>query len=112
MTKAFALSESFKVIGTEGRISGQWVALIAADSDRRTWISPHDVTIFDEQRRSGILIFASDMAASVLNGNAEITRTSERRGPDIEEVADEMRALLVEIERAARADVEIRRHDV
>lgn len=101
MSNVYALSKGFKVIGTDGRISGTWVALLPSRPDGTTWIKPHEVTFYDEGRRSGIVFYSSDLSCSVRGGVAEISRIAERKQYDVEDVENELRALLVEIARVA-----------
>lgn len=104
MSNVFALSKSFKVIGTDGRISGNWVVLLPSSPDGTTWIKPHEVTIYDEAWRSGIVFYSADLSCSVRHGVAQIDRITERKQYDVEDVEFELRELLLEIARIAQAD--------
>lgn len=101
MSNVYTLDRGFKVVGTDGRISGTWVVLLPTKPGRQAWIKPHEVTIYDEGLRSGVVLYSADLSASVLNGEAHLGRIAERRLYDVEDVETEMRALLVEISRVA-----------
>lgn len=101
MSNVFALSKGFKVIGTDGRISGTWVVLVPTRPDGPIWIKPHEVTFYDEERRSGIVFYSADLSCSVRDGVAAIGRIAERKQYDVEDVENELLALLVEIARVA-----------
>ncbi|MCK8477200.1 hypothetical protein [Microbacterium aurugineum] len=104
MSNVYGLSEGFKVIGSDGRISGTWVVLLPSRPNGHTWIKPHEVTFYDESRRSGIVFYSADLSCSVREGVAEISRVAERKQYDVEDVENELRALLVEIARVANLD--------
>lgn len=111
MSNVFALTRHHKVVGTDGRISGQWVVLLPMKPDGTAWVTPQEVVVWDEGRHSGIVLYGDAFTASVEQGVAKIGRVTEHRRDDIEEVKEELQALLVEIARTAAADVEIERHD-
>lgn len=106
MSNVYALSKGFKVIGTDGRISGTWVVTLPSRPDGTTWIKPHEVTFYDDGRRSGIVFYGSDLSCSVRGGVAEIGRVLERKRFDVEDVETELRALLVEIARVAHLEAD------
>ena len=106
MSNVYGLSKTFKVVGTDGRISGTWVVLLSSRPDGQTWIKPHEVTFYDEDRRSGIVFYSADLSCSVREGVAAIGRIAERKQHEVEDVETELRALLVEIARVANLDAD------
>lgn len=109
MSNVFALTRHHKVVGTDGRISGQWVVLLPMEPYGTAWITPQEVVVWDEGRHSGIVLYGDAFTASVEQGVAKIGRVTEHRRDDVEQVKEELQALLVEIARTAAADVEIER---
>lgn len=105
MSNVFALNRHHKVIGTDGRISGQWVVLLG-DGGRTTWITPHEVTLYDEDLRSGIVLHSDDLTAGVEDGVARIGWITGRRQDDVKAVRGELEPLLVEIARVAATENE------
>lgn len=102
----FDLGRTFKVIGTNGRISGEWVALIAPSRPSDCHITPHHVVIYDEGFRSGIVVHPDDLRANVKDGVVDLWRVTDRVGDDVEVVRAELLELLAEIARVANTDRE------
>ena len=105
--KAYDMSRYKRVIGTDGRISGSWVVLQGRqprDGEQQEYIvSPIDVTIYDESRSFGRVLYPSDLTAWVCeDGSVSLAkhRIAERIRPEVEEVWDEMVELLELIMRA------------
>lgn len=99
----FLLKEHYRIVGTDGRISGNWHVLL---DDRRgtAWITPHDVTIYDEARRSGVILRGDAFTAGVTDAGVSLRARGHRFEHDIEEVRPEMEALLARIAVVAWAD--------
>lgn len=112
MANVFNLDRTFKVVGTDGRIRGEWVIVLPPSGRAGTaWISPHEVVIYDEGLHSGVILFRRDLTAKVSDGVAVISLTSSLRRDDVEEVKDELLKLLIEIarvgaDRTSRSDEE------
>lgn len=105
MTNVFSLERTFKVVGTDGRIRGEWVVVLSASKkDRGAWISPHEVVLYDEGLHSGVILHRRDLTARVKDGAAELSIISPLRRDDIAEVRDELLELLVEIARVAKGE--------
>ncbi len=105
--KAYDMSRYKRVIGTDGRISGSWVVLQGRqprDGEQQEYIvSPIDVTIYDESRSFGRVLYPSDLTAWVCeDGSVSLAKhgIAERIRPEVEEVWDEMVELLGRIAQA------------
>lgn len=107
--RAYDYSAHKRIVIVEGeRVRGELVVLLG----KRTWVNPLDVTIWDEGRNSGRVIYSGAFAASVEDGVCDLPEhmiRSDRRD-DVLEVLDEMKAACVAAV-AVLSDVEIRRHD-
>ena len=101
----FLLNEHYRIVGTDGRISGSWHVLLdeREQRPRQAWVTPQDVTIYDEPRRSGVVLYSNVFTARVREGVADIGRPV-RWEADIAEVRTELDALLVRVAEAAWAD--------
>lgn len=99
----YLLKEDYRIVGTDGRISGNWHVLL---DDRRgtAWVTPHDVTIYDETRRSGIVIRGDAFTARVHDAGVSLSARAHRFEDDIEDVRPELEILLQRIAVAAWAD--------
>lgn len=112
MANVFSLDRTFKVVGTDGRISGEWVVILPPSGRAReaAWITPHNVVVYDVGLRSGVILGHHDLTAKVVDGVAVISRVVSNRRDDVEEVKDELLSLLVEIARVG-ADRTIRHEE-
>lgn len=99
----FVLKDRYRIIGTDGRISGNWHVLLDSRRDS-AWVTPHDVTIYDEARRSGVVLYSEAFHAHVQGSTVSLSVRGHRFESDIEEVRAELDALLVRIAGAAWAD--------
>lgn len=102
MNAAYDMSEHQRVIATDGRISGTWVVLKAsskAGREREFIVKPNDVTIYDETRTYGRVMYTPDLTAWVRDGVVEIPRhmVSDGVAAEVEEVRDELVELLQHI---------------
>ena len=72
--KAYDMSRHQRVIGTDGRISGTWIALQASSraEAREVLIKANDVTIYDEAHRSGRCMYSADFTAWVRDGVVDL----------------------------------------
>jgi hypothetical protein len=93
------MSQYQRVIGvSDGRITGTF-HVIGLDRDRETWVTAHDVVIYDEGHRFGRVFYSDDLKGSVKDGIAELSKhmiTSDKLA-DVEEVWDDMLAVLVAV---------------
>lgn len=94
--KAYDMSRFQRVIGTDGRISGTWVALSAREGRDELIVKPHNVVIYDDNRTFGMVLGESDLTAFIRNGNVDIPKhmIGERVLHDVEDVWDDMLALM------------------
>lgn len=99
--KAYDMSRFQRVIGTDGRISGTWIAL-QSRSERDIHIKPSDVTIYDETHSYGRVLGRDDLLAFVRDGEIDVPKhmISERIRPEVEEVWEELIELLALIAQA------------
>lgn len=102
MANVFSLERTFKVVGTDGRIRGEWVVVLPKSGE--ALISPHEVVLWDEQHSGGIVLNRHDLSARVRDGVAELSIISSLRQDDVAEVRDELLELLVEIARVAKGE--------
>ena len=102
--KAYEMSRYQKVIGTDGRISGTWVAIGGLRDRDELIVKPHNVVIYDETRTFGSVLTEPDLTAWVRESVVDIPKhmIAERVRYDVEEVWDEMLALMTLIEEAYR----------
>ena len=103
--KAYDMSRYQKVIGSDGRISGTWVALDGQRDRNELIVKPHNVVIYDETRTFGRVLTEPDLTAWVRESVVEIPKhmIAERVLYDVEEVWDEMLALMLLVEEAYRS---------
>jgi hypothetical protein len=97
--RAFDMSRFERVIAVESeRISGSFVVL-GGDRLKETWVTAHDVVIWDEGHNSGRVFHSDDLKGSVRDGKANLSRrmVASDRLADVEEVWDEMLAILVAV---------------
>ena len=105
MANVFSLDRTFKVVGTDGRIRGEWVVVLPPSGRGDTvWISPHEVVIYDEGLNSGVILGRRDLTAKVSQCVAELSLMSSNRRDDVEEVREELLALLVEVARVGASE--------
>lgn len=102
MPRAFSMHEYQRVVATEGRISGSWHVNLGSREDSDVWIEAHDVTIYDETRRSGRVFYGSDLTARIHKGEPEISIVRRDLQYEVDEVRDELLRLLPAIAVAAR----------
>lgn len=99
----FLLNEHYRIVGTDGRISGNWHVLL--DSRRSTaWVTPQDVTIYDEARRSGVVVYSDAFTAHVTDDGVSLRARGHKFETDIEEVRTELKTLIARIAALAWAD--------
>lgn len=70
--KAYDMSRHQRVIGTDGRISGTWVVLSAKSGE--VLIKPHEVTIYDETRTYGRVLWPDSLTAWVRDGEVHVPK--------------------------------------
>lgn len=98
----FLLKDSYRVVGTDGRVSGNWHVLL--DERRGTaWVTPQCVTIYDETRRSGVVLYSESFTARV-GREVHLSVRGHRFEADIEEVREELSSLLARIAETAWND--------
>lgn len=92
--KAYDMSRHQRVFGTDGRISGTWVALSAKSGE--VLIKPHEVTIYDETRTYGRVLSRDSLTAWVRNGVVDVPKhmIREETRAEIEEAWNELIELL------------------
>lgn len=99
----FLLKDHYRLVGTDGRISGTWHVLL--DDLRGTaWVTPHDVTIYDEGRRTGVVLRGDAFTAKVHDAGVSWSARGHRFEAGIEEVTAEMALLLQRIAVIAWSD--------
>lgn len=91
-----------RVVATEGRISGSWHVNLGTRDDSDVWIKAQDVTIYDEERRSGRVFFGDDLTARIRNGEPEISYVNSNKRYEVDEVRADLLVLLPAIAEAAR----------
>jgi hypothetical protein len=104
MSKAYSMNSFYRVVGTEGRISGTWVVMLPARRDRSTIIKPHDVTFYDEAHHSGMIAGPDDLVIWVRQDDSidipeHMIREAVR--DDVLDAIDELRALVPSMVAAA-----------
>lgn len=95
--KAYDLSMYQRVIGVEGsRVSGQFKVLTMRDGSEG-WVSAIEVTVWDEDRRSGRLLYSNDLNASVKGGEVKLSKhmVASNKLADVEAVWDDMIAAIL-----------------
>lgn len=104
--KAYDMSRYQRVIGTDGRISGTWVALDGRRDRNELIVKPHNVVIYDETRTFGRVLTEPDLTAWVRDSVVDIPKhmIAERVLYDVEEVWNEMSALMLLVEEAYRRE--------
>lgn len=104
----FIMRDHYRLVGTaDGRIAGTWVVLL--DERRGTaWVTPHDVVIYEETRRSGVVLNSDAFTARVQNGQAEISHVEighvSSWEHEVDDVRDELTMLLSRVAAAAWDD--------
>lgn len=98
-SKAHSLNTYYRVVGTEGRISGTWVVILPPTPGGTTLVIPHEVTIYDEGRNSGIVLSRDALTAWVRESGIEIPYHMIRESvrPDVLDVWDELVTLIADI---------------
>jgi len=72
--KAFDLSKYQRVIGSDGRVSGSWKVLGGVGRDpEHLYITPIDVTVYDETRSWGRVFYSGDFTLTVQDGVVELS---------------------------------------
>ena len=101
------MSRFYRLIGVEGgRVAGTFVVLLPPDESRAAWVMAHDVTIYgDDAHTWGRVAYSNDLKGSVRGGVATLSKHMINQGifADVEDVWDEMLAVLVEVVDAAIA---------
>lgn len=101
--RAFSLAGYHHVVGTDGRISGNWLVLLPVSADRSDcWVTPIDVTIWDEWRYGGRVIHSDAFTARVTTTEVKLGRVKPSVEPDVAEVADLLATLLSLVVEVAR----------
>lgn len=82
------------VLIEQGRIRGELVVLMG----QKAWVSPLDMTIWDEGRHAGRVIYSNGFTASVTDGVCELPEHMIRSDvrDEVLDVLDEMKAACVE----------------
>ncbi len=92
------MSRYQRVIGSDGRIAGKWVVLAGRErgESQELIIKPIDVTIYDESRRFGRILYPSDLTAWVVDGEVDLKdhMIADHIRPEVDEVRDELIELL------------------
>ena len=92
--RAYDYSAHKRVVIVEGeRVRGELVVLLG----KRTWVRPLEVTIWDEGRHSGRVIYSNAFSASVEGGECDLPEHMIRSDgrDDVLEVLDEMKSACV-----------------
>lgn len=96
--KGYDRGKGFRLVLVEGpRVHGTF-AVLKAYPDREAWVTAHDVTVYwDDERRSGRILYSNDLTGSVKDGVAQLEKHSvaSNKLADVEQVWDEMLAALV-----------------
>jgi len=100
--KAFSLAKYHHVVGTDGRISGNWLVLLPTGDRTDSWVTPIDVTIYDEAHYSGRVIHSDTFTAHVTPDEVSIGRIRPEVRADVAEVRDLLIELLPRVVRAAQ----------
>lgn len=104
-TRAYDMSKYQRLVGVDGRlISGTFAVSMPLGEDRAAWVKTHDVVIWDEGHHSGRCLYSNDLTGSVKDGVASLSKhmVAERIRPDVEDVWDDMLAVLVAVVEAAQ----------
>jgi len=105
MSKAYSLNRFYRVVGTDGRISGTWVVMLPARADRDYLIKPQYVTFYDESHHSGRIAGPNDLTVWVRqDGSVDIPEHMIRESIryDVLDVIDELRELVPSMIEAAQ----------
>lgn len=92
--RAHDYSAHKRIVIVEGeRVRGELVVLLG----KRAWVTPLDVTIWDEGRISGRVIYSDTFSASVEHGVCDLPEHMIRSDSrdDVLEVLDEMKAACI-----------------
>jgi hypothetical protein len=97
--RAFDMSRYQRVIAVDaGRITGSF-HVSGHSRERASWVTAHDVTVWDEGHNGGRLYYSNDLTGSVEHGVATLSKhmVSSDRLAEVEEVWDDMLAVLVAV---------------
>ncbi|MCZ4069243.1 hypothetical protein O1W71_16355 [Microbacterium sp. H37-C3] len=100
---AYSMSRFQRVVGTDGRLSGTWVVMLASDRHRAS-VRPHDVTVYDEGRHSGRILGPDSLLAWVAkDGTVDLPEHMIRESirDDVLDAKEELLELLPRIVEAA-----------
>lgn len=101
--KAFSLAKYHHVVGTDGRITGNWMVLLPVREDcTDCWVTPIDVTIWDEGHHGGRVIHSDAFTARVTPSDVSFGYVKPNVEPDVTEVAVLLAELLPRVVRAAQ----------
>jgi len=106
--KAFDLSKYQRVIGSEGRVSGSWKVLGGVGHDpERLYITPIDVTLFDETKSWGRVFYSGDFTLTVEGGVVALSGPrDESKMYDIRDAQAEFDATVLLVAEAFRKSVD------
>lgn len=104
MPKAFDMSKYQRIVGvSDGRISGKFAVLLPVGEGKGAWVTPIDVTIYDTDRRFGIVFYSDDFTANV-GEFVSIGRVTASKRHDLDEVREELEATLLAVVEAAKSE--------
>jgi hypothetical protein len=96
---AYDMSRYQRIIAVDsGRITGKF-EVTARDRESEAWATAIEVTVWDENRYSGRMLYSNDLTGSVKDGVAKLSKhmVGSNKLADVEEVWDEMLAALVAV---------------
>ena len=100
--KAFDMSKYQRVIGSEGRVSGKWcVSGGVGRNPDHLYVTPIDVTVFDETKSWGRVFYGGDFTLTVEDGVVEFSGPRNvSKMADIEECRAEFDVTVLLVARA------------
>lgn len=106
--QAYDLGRFQRIVQVDGsRIRGKFQVLSARDDRDEAWVSAIDVTVYaDDDRSWGRVFYSNDLTGSVKDGVAQLSKhmVASNKLHDVEDVWDEMLAVLAAAAAAAKFD--------
>lgn len=99
--KAYDMGRYYRVVGNEGsRIRGTWVVM-KSPRDGERFVYPHDVVIWDEAGRGGMVFRAEAFTATVTAEGVVIGGIGGHAKHDLEDARDELIVVVRQVAEAA-----------
>lgn len=102
--RAFDMSKYQRIIASEGRVRGDWKVFGGVGRNpEHLIVTPIDVVIYDQERRSGRCFYSNDFTATVEDGTVEVRGDGDKsKMAEIDEVREEFDATLLLVAEAYR----------